>query len=317
MVSNILFEQFYTYIVFMIIGYFATKSKIITLDNGVFLSHFVLYITFPLLIFTTVTHMQFDINVIKNSVFVFVFSYIALFLLFAVGKLTSKWLSLQEASEKIHVLHSMFGNIVFIGFPFISSLMPGSHALLYAAVFQVAADSVLWTFGIYLIANKKNNNLKDNLKHLVNVNSIVFFVSLLMLGFGLKLPDTLDKPFSMLGHTTLSLSLVFVGHILSTIKIDAMVKKASLYALSFNKLILVPFIMLALIYALKPYLPFLQKDAVAALILQVGMPAMATIVILARKYEADHYLATENMFVTTIFSIFTLPLLWGVINYFF
>jgi predicted permease len=50
-------------------------------------------------------------------------------------------------------------------------------------------------------------------------------------------------------------------------------------------------------------------------VLQTAMPAMATIAILAKKYGADDELATENIFVTTIISIITLPLIWFLINY--
>jgi malate permease and related proteins len=314
MFNSILFNQFYIYFVLILIGYLATKAKIIHSDNSSLLSDFILYITFPLLIFTTVTHLSFDILILKNLIFVFLFTYICLFILYITSYIASNLSGLDGNSKKIHILHSMFGNIVFIGFPFINSLFPNGHGILYAATFQLAADSVLWTFGIIYLRSNKQKDKADSFRHLLNINTIAFFLALISLIVGLKIPGNIEKPFSALGQTTLVLSLVFVGHILSTISIQHMVKKTSLYILSFNKLIFVPILVLLLIYSLKSYLPFLEKAAISALILQCGMPAMATIAILAKKYNSDHQLASENIFITTVLSIVTLPLLWVLIN---
>lgn len=60
----------------------------------------------------------------------------------------------------------------------------------------------------------------------------------------------------------------------------------------------------------------MSEAALGAIVLQTAMPAMATIAILAKKYGADDSLATENIFVTTIISIVTLPIIWFIINYF-
>ncbi|MGC8803881.1 MAG: AEC family transporter, partial [Bacteroidales bacterium] len=110
---------------------------------------------------------------------------------------------------------------------------------------------------------------------------------------------------------TLTLSLVYVGYILSQVAIDKTIRKGSIYLLSFNKLLLVPLVVLVLLWLLMPHLP---KALVSAIVLQTGMPAMATIAILAREYLNDDLLASENILVSTIFSTISLPLLWYFIN---
>jgi len=44
-------------------------------------------------------------------------------------------------------------------------------------------------------------------------------------------------------------------------------------------------------------------------VIEAAMPCMTILVILAKRYGADDKLAMENFFVTTILSIFTLPLI--------
>jgi len=47
------------------------------------------------------------------------------------------------------------------------------------------------------------------------------------------------------------------------------------------------------------------------LILQASMPCMATIVVMAKKFGSDDLLATENVFISTLLSIITIPLVYG------
>jgi malate permease and related proteins len=48
-------------------------------------------------------------------------------------------------------------------------------------------------------------------------------------------------------------------------------------------------------------------------ILEASMPCMATIVVMANKFGSDDSLATENVFVSTIFSIVSIPLVYAAL----
>ena len=147
-----------------------------------------------------------------------------------------------------------------------------------------------------------------------NINTVVFLIALICWLFQFSLPLSIEKPFRDLGHSTLVLSLVYIGYILSTIDIEKTFKKVSIYVLTVNKMIIAPLIVLFIIMQFRHYFPWLNKAAISAIILETGMPAMATIAILAKNYNSDFKLASENILVTTVLSIFTLPLLWFLIN---
>lgn len=317
MKTDILINQFYIYFVLILLGFIAARMKIIHRQNSSFLAGFIMNITFPLLIFTTITNLHIDMQIFKNLIFVFVASYFSLGLLYWSGQYSGILLKLAGNKHRVHVMHSMFGNIVFIGFPFIGSLFPGGEGILYAAVYQIAADSVLWTFGIVFIRNSDIVNKKDSIKHLLNINTLAFFLALLFLSFGLKIPPMLETPFASVGHTTLVLALIYVGYILSGMNFKSLLKEKAVYILSFNKLLLVPFIVLLALYFFKMYLPFLSETAITVVVLQTGMPAMATVAILARRYKSDEVLAGQNIFFSTLLSIISLPLLLFLIKIFF
>ncbi len=44
-------------------------------------------------------------------------------------------------------------------------------------------------------------------------------------------------------------------------------------------------------------------------VLLIGMPVASTCAVLARKYDQDYILASKTILVTTILSVFTLPVL--------
>ncbi|HOK50467.1 MAG: AEC family transporter [Bacteroidales bacterium] len=312
--SQVLVEQFYVYFILILAGYIAAKTHIIHDDNASFLSAFILKITFPLLLVTTIPHLPFSTSTLKNLGLAFAISYLALGLLFLVGYVTQGMFRFTASDRKVFLLHSVFGNIVFIGFPFITSLFPKGEGLLYAAVFQIASDSLLWTLGIASLQRTRQRKSIEYLKKLFNINTLAFIVALLWWIFQVRIPTMIERPFAAIGSTTLTLSLVYVGYILSQVAIDKTIRKGCIYILSFNKLLLVPIVVLALLWFFLPHLP---KAMVAAIVLQTGMPAMATIAILAREYLEDDLLASENILVSTIFSTISLPLLWYLINLLF
>jgi hypothetical protein len=208
----------------------------------------------------------------------------------------------------------MFGNIVFLGFPLINALFPGGEALLYAAVFQVASDSVMWTFGIYILNHHQKNKFKDYLKHFINPNTMAFVIGIIFLFLNIKIPSIIHKPLYDLGHTTIFLSMLYIGAMLSFIKLKHISNIMYNITLTINKLFIFPIILLFLFFiAINYYGLTMSPMAISVLILQCGMPAMATVVILVKNYKGDDVQATINVFISTIVCLVSLPLLWVLI----
>jgi malate permease and related proteins len=95
------------------------------------------------------------------------------------------------------------------------------------------------------------------------------------------------------------------------------VKQASIYILSFNKLLLVP-ALLSVVYLLFFKLLGVQigKEAFFVLILQAAMPCQTIVVVLSHRYNGDYQLAGANLFISTILSVATLPLIFYIVEQF-
>jgi malate permease and related proteins len=308
--SEIILNQIIILGVIACIGVIATKAGIITetLKEGIAL--LVFNITLPLLILTSFTSLDITIELLRNGFLVIALTYFSVFFLLLAGRLSSFAMKLKRETSAIHILHTAFGNIVFLGFPLMNALFPGGQALFYATLFYLVSNSVMWTIGVNLLARSSGVKAGGKLKNLLNPNTVAFVAGITLMLSGVRLPDVLNIPLSGLGQTTNYLAMLYIGGMLAQTDIKGVFRMKHVYFLSFNKMILAPVILIVLFRIILSMLS-LSMDPVAfsVVILQSGTPCMTVIVVLARKFNADDVHATENVFITTLFSLVTLPFL--------
>jgi len=124
-----------------------------------------------------------------------------------------------------------------------------------------------------------------------------------------RIYDMLYGTFYPLGETTIPLSMLFIGLILSETKMEGfkdVLKRYPSFILSFIKLLFVPLLALLLLTALSDFVSPMVKGIV---VLQLAMPCGTIIPALAAQYESDYKFATENVFFSTILCVVTLPVM--------
>jgi hypothetical protein len=128
--------------------------------------------------------------------------------------------------------------------------------------------------------------------------------------FSIKLPPIFLKPLGGLGDSTISLSMLYIGSIMFYSRFKGLLKSKEVYLLAINKLIIIPIIILFIFSGVITLFPErIDKMVISVLVIMASMPAMANVVIIAKIFGADDQLATANVFVSTIISLITLPLI--------
>lgn len=299
------------------IGVVATKLKIITDQVKNSLALIVFNITLPALIISSVTHVELSKDLMMNSIWVFILANMGILMLYFSGRLSRKTLNIKGNKGNVHMIHTMLGNVAFLGYPLFSALFPGGEGLFYAVIFHLTQDIYIWTVGVYEFNNTKDLKFTENIKHLINPNTISFAIGLIMLAFGLKFPDIIYTPISGLGKTTIYLAMLYIGAVLAQNPMLKAFKKPEIYVLSMNKMILIPFILLLIIHVFSNYLNIhIGNIAKTVVVMQTAMPCMAMVVVLAKKFNSDDLHATENLFMSTIISLATLPFIYYLIQIF-
>jgi predicted permease len=108
--------------------------------------------------------------------------------------------------------------------------------------------------------------------------------------------------------------MLYIGAMLVLSNVGGLLKKKNLYLVSFNRLILGPALLIVIFYLIGLTGLAPEKLVTSVIILEASMPCMVTVVIMAKEFGSDDRLATGNVFVSTILSILTLPLVVMVLE---
>lgn len=304
-----------------LIGFIAGKTNYLPQNAGTIISRVVVKLTAPLLIFITLAKRDFSVGNLSSILGVYILGLAFLMMTFVIGSLGCKILKLEGATANIYKMHSMFGNVVYLAYPLLTSLF-GDDGLFYGVIFAIANDTLLWTLGIFLVSKHKKTSWKENIKHLINGNTVALCSGLTVLIIKMLFGQWLGNlplvyqvsgfiydTFDLLGSTTFPLSMLFIGLILSEIKIDKIsdfIKRTHIIVLALFKLIIVPVLALIILSFTGDWIDTIAKYVI---VLQLAVPCGTIVPALAAEYGSDYQTGTENVFVTIVLGILTMPLI--------
>jgi len=308
MQTEVVITQILMLAVVVLIGAIAARYKVLTTDTKDMLSKVIFNISLPLMLFTNFFRLDATPRLIANSLIILAVSGFVIFFLLLVGLMSVRLFRLSGAEGAVFKTHSMFGNTIFLGFPLITALY-GVEGLLYASMYQLVSTIIMWTAGVIILSHGSGTSWKKSFLKVLNPNTIATVAGLLLFILSVRLPDILIKPMTELGSANTWLSMLYIGAMLFLSNVGGLLKKRSLYLISFNRLIFVPALLISIFYliiTLTGIAP--EKLVTSVIILEASMPCMATVVIMAKEFGSDDKLAVGNVFVSTIISILTLPL---------
>ena len=119
---EIILNQILILSILVIVGIIGSKANIITKETKDMLAKIIFNITLPLMLLTNFSRLDITPKILGNSLLVIVLSVFVLLFMLLAGWLTTKLFKLKSGDSIIFKSHSLFGNIIFLGFPLISSL---------------------------------------------------------------------------------------------------------------------------------------------------------------------------------------------------
>ena len=206
---------------------------------------------------------------------------------------------------------TMVSNAGFMGMPVTQSAF-GATGLLYASIFLIPQRICMWSYGLSLYTDGQDR--KEVIRKVMTnpcIVAIYIGVVVMVLGmFDIHLPDFLDSTIAAIGNCNTALSMIVIGGILSDVPKDQIGDKLSLLY-SGLRLLVIPMI-LFLILIFLPVDPMVRNVCV----LLSAMPAASTTAMLAQRYEKDPEFASKIIFVSTLFSMITLPIIFLLLERF-
>lgn len=313
---QVIVEQILILSITGLVGWGAFRLKAINQNSAEGLVKVILKITLPLLIFTTFAGAKLNKEMIAAFPFVLGAAFLSVVTLFLLSKWSAKLQKLNRENTALHKTSTMFGNVGFLGYPLLNAVFPGGEGLIYATIFQLGHDGLMWTWGIFILNNGAQQKSSQSWRHMINPTTIAFLAGVLFLALKIKIPYILFEPLIGLGHTTIYLSMLYIGAVLATVKMKALLTNVRSYIVSLNKLIIGPLIVLCCFYALRKAGVHIPFSAMGAAIMQSATPCMIIVSILAKELNLNAKQSVENIFISSILSIATLPFIYFLISKF-
>jgi len=284
--------------IYLAVGYYCRKKDIFSDEMRSKLTDFVVLITLPCMVFSSF-RMDFSMDaLIQGGMALLIATVMAIVALIA-GKFLYN--GFEHRERCIMQYGTLVTNSGFAGLPIVSGAF-GDEGLFLGSLFIIPTRILMWSAGISLFTT--GGTRWDRAKKVMtNPSIIAVFIGLIWMVFQLPLPGFLDTAIDHLGGCTSPLAMALVGAILADVPLRGVWEPKSLYLVLIRQIIL-PIVCLLALKAIH-----MDPLTTGVSVTLSGMPIGSTTAILAQKYGADAQFASKCVFISTVTSLITVPVL--------
>lgn len=290
----------------LLVGVLANKKGVITEQTEKSLSWIVINIANPALIISSSIS---DKNTIKGAelagvLIIAIGMYVALIIL---AFIITKLLRVEKFSQGAYMVMFVFSNIAFMGYPVISAIY-GKEALLYASLFSLPFNVLIYTYGVLAIStNAKLSDLK--LSKILNIGVLACIISICLFALKIQVPAFIGTLADMLGNLSAPLSMMVIGSSLVKMNVKDVLKDYKLMIFIVVKQLIFPIIAA---FAIKGFID--SKVIYGIVVIMLAMPVGSMTAMLANQYEGDYELVSKGVAFSTIFSVLTIPIISMIVG---
>lgn len=288
----------------ILLGLVLTKLHLLDEKGSAVLSTLVVHVFNPALIISSVCEggLQTQGDTVIEAIICGVFLYALLILIAIVVFMRSKALKEEVSICKMIVI---FSNTAFVGYPILRALY-GDFAVFVFSLMHLPFNILIFTYGRSLL--QKGNHQKMTVKDIFSIGTVSSIVALILYFGNISVPVRVADFFGILGDACVPLSMIVIGVSLAHASWKNVLKSKNINMVVFLRLIVLP-ILIAWITLPLPISTFNRE----LLVISGALPAGSMIVVLAKEYKANDGLASAGVFLTTLLSVVTIPLMLGIL----
>ena len=287
------------------IGYYLYKKEIFTVEINQKLSYFILNITMPLLIITSMNDTDLGD---RGTVMFYILVGMGFYLVFPfIGKLFNLVFRVKEDEKPTYEACCIFSNNTFMGYPVCASIY-GASCIFYVSMFNLMFNLMYYTYGNVLFdgnREKGKTTIKDVAKSVVNPGLLSSLLAVCLFLLEIRLPSGLVQVCEFVGGITSPLSMVVIGSVISSYSVRKLLKSDwRLYALAALRLTVFPVVTYFIMTALG-----FTGAMLGVAVISLGMPVAAMVSMGCIKSGHNEELGAAGVVVTTILSLISTPIL--------
>ena len=296
---QVIINQMVVLFILLAAGLLAGKISLLTTEGTQALSKIVLYITAPCTILNSVINGDLSITGGETAFFALMsLSAIVLHIIISIPAI--KALGGDKTKHGMFRYLAIFGNVTNMGFPVAIAIL-GAVSAFYIAIYNIVYILFCYSLGIVLVSGKSG---KFDPKKFINPSLIAGILIIIIVITGFKAPYIISETVRLASGITTPAAMLIIGATLSRISIKTTLAEWRLFPVAFIKLIIMP---VATWLILNPFVS--NKMMLNVLVILSGMASGVMSTIFAIEYGGDERVASGGVFLTTLLSGITIPLI--------
>ena len=303
----VIFEKMALLVIILALGYICAKLRLVGLEFNKGLSKMVMNVFLAGMILSSVINKDLDMTK-GDMLFGIGMLTVMQLICLAVGYITPAAMRIKGGDKGMYRLVTSFSNLGFMGVPVIAAVY-GENAIFFASLGNIPFSILLYTVGVMFLQHGSDNKEKINLKSMINVPIIATVIATVIFVFEIPMPLLVEDVASMLSDACIPLSMMCIGLSLGNVSIKDAFIHPRIYGMNFMRLVAAPI-------AVWFVLHFFITDIVmlGSIVIVAACPPAVVCAILGMDYGRDGVEASETIFVGTVLSMFTIPLLISLLG---
>lgn len=303
-----MYIQFFVIFALILIGFFLGRRGILDERTNAGINKMIMRLIVPCMFLYKIGNLEMERDTLREF-FLTTAIFTAILLLCGLyARIYSKARRFPAENSNVAEFCMVLPNNAFMGFP-VASTFFGEIGLLMMAATNAAMNIFMFSYGVMLM--ERNGERKREsfgrralrvARHMVNPMMGALVLSLVICGFHIMIPEMLNALLSEISGLCTPLAMLYIGSTLSRGNFAAVLRSRAVLEASFNKIIVMPLITWAIVFAL----PGLGPVAKAMCVVASSMPTAAMTAMLAGDHEQDTEMAGMILLVTTAFSALTM-----------
>ncbi|MGI6181339.1 MAG: AEC family transporter [Agathobaculum sp.] len=305
-ISLILMREIAQLFLLLLMGYVLVKLKLLRPEDSRSLSVIMVYAITPCVIINAF-QVEYTPDVLNGLIFAFALAFAAHILFLLLTRLLGKLLRL-DAVERVNIIYTNAGILVI---PLVQALL-GAEYVLYSCAFIVVQQILIWTHCRSMLCGTHGTDWR---KLFLNANIIAIIIGCALFLLRIPLPgiitDTLETASSIFGP----LGMLLAGMVIADTPLKQLFATPRHYVAISLRLLVYPLLCLLLLRlsGVSGLLPD-GRNIAMTVFLACTAPACATVTSLAQLYDRDAARSSALYVLTTLLSIFTMPLMIGIFD---
>lgn len=293
--------------ILVLVGFIAARCGVLNRDSANLFSVFSMNVTMPCLCMISM-QQPFSRELMGEAAAAFGLAWLVYGLSILIALVYPYLIGLKGEARGVHRYGIIFSNVALVGYPMVQAIL-GDGYLFHLAMYNIPFNFIAFSLGAWLIAKEGHNALILSWKTVINPAMVGVIIGFIFFLFSLRLPPMLYRPIKTVGDMTSPISMMVIGITLANVNWKVMAGRWRIYLTVAMRLLVVPGAAGLVLFALG-----IRGPLMILAVTMAAMPAGATNSILASLYHVAEEESGSLVFLSTLLSMVTIPVVTLVLD---